>query len=180
MSGRPTDWYVLDLDADPTPGDPLSVQDLSARFLRLAQDAGDAAAAFRRAAGDEAIASWVGLSGDAYRTQIGEFPGDLDKLSRSYGMAGRALSTYAAQLDHAQAQAGTALVRGREARARLTSAQAGLSTATTAETSAARALATARRPDPVATPVPAGTGAAPPSPDPSAVATAVRDAGARR
>ncbi len=175
MSARPTDWFVLDLGGDPTPGDPLSVRDLSARFLRLAGDAGDAAAAFRRVAGDEAIASWVGLSGDAYRDQIGEFPGDLDKLSRSYGMAGRALSAYATQLDHAQTQAGTALVRGREARGRLTSAQAGLSTATATQTAAARALTTARAPDTVAAPVTAGTGAAPPPPDPAAVAAAVRN-----
>ncbi|MGF7235146.1 MAG: putative T7SS-secreted protein, partial [Frankia sp.] len=92
MTGRPTDWHVLDLDADPTPGAPLDIRDLARRLLELGVDASDAASRFRRAGADEAVASWIGLSGDAYRAEIGAFPGDLDKLSASYGMAGRALT----------------------------------------------------------------------------------------
>jgi uncharacterized protein YukE len=172
MSGRPTDWYVLDLDGDPTPGDPLSIQDLARRFMRLARDAAGAATAFRRAVGDEAIASWVGLSGDAYRAEIGDLPADLEKLSASYGMAGRALTGYAGHLDAAQARADAALARGREARARLTSAQSGLATA---EAGAARAMADARGLTIAAAPVPAGTGGAAPAPDPAVVSAAVRD-----
>jgi hypothetical protein len=165
----------LDLDGDPTPGSPMDIRDLATRFLGLAADASSAAGRFRQAAGDEAVASWVGLSGDAYRAEIGGFPGDLDKLSTSYGMAGRALNVFASQLDGAQAQADSALARGREARAHLTSAQAGLTNATTAEASSTQALATARHPRTVAAPVPAGAGATAPAPDPAAVTAAVRN-----
>ena len=30
--GRPTDWHVLDLDQDPTPGDPTQVETLARRL----------------------------------------------------------------------------------------------------------------------------------------------------
>jgi hypothetical protein len=88
VSGRPADWYVLDLDGDPTPGDLYTIDGMAARFLSLASDAGEAAGRLRSLAGDEAVVSWAGSSGDAYREEIGGLPRDLDKLSHSYGMAG--------------------------------------------------------------------------------------------
>ncbi|MGF7236532.1 MAG: WXG100 family type VII secretion target, partial [Frankia sp.] len=166
---------MLDLDADPTPGDPFALRELARRFLGLAADADQAAGRVRALSGDEAVATWVGQSGDAYRAEIGDFPGQLAKLSTSYGMAGRAVGGYASALDGAQAQADRALVAGREARARLTSADAGLSTATTAEAGAARTVSGLTGPS--LTP-PGGLvspGATTLAPDPAAVAAAVRD-----
>ncbi len=159
MTGRPADWAVLDLSGDPTPGAPLDIRDLAGRLLRLAADAADASVRFRRAGADEAVASWTGLSGDAYRAEIGAFPSDLDKLSASYGMAGRALTAYAGRLDGAQTQADVALARGRDARARLVSAQNGLSVATSVEVTTSRAL----------------TGVRSAMPDPATVTAAVRN-----
>lgn len=165
---RPTDWYVLDLDADPTPGDPYGIRDLARRFGGFAADVESATRRVRGLSGNEAIASWVGDAGDAYREEIGGFPDDLDKLSRSYRMASDALNTYARDLDGAQAEADRALVQGRDARARLGTAQNSLTAARSSEQQTNRALTQVRAP------VPAGS-SAPPPPDPTQVAAAVRD-----
>ncbi|WP_250280209.1 putative T7SS-secreted protein, partial [Frankia sp. Cppng1_Ct_nod] len=142
---RPTDWWVLDLDSDPTPGDPYSIRGLARRFLSLASDADDAAGRVRALAGNEAVASWVGESGDAYRDEIESFPKDLDKLSHSYGMAGQALQTYARDLDDAQQRADQALTKGREARAQLDSAQTQVNSAYAAATQTATAVTNLQR-----------------------------------
>ncbi|MGF7237542.1 MAG: WXG100 family type VII secretion target [Frankia sp.] len=160
---------MLDLDGDPTPGDPFGIRELARRFLSLAADATDASGRVRAAAGSDAVGSWVGDAGDAYREQIGALPGDLDKLSTSYGIAGRALTSYAASLDGAQDQADRALSSGREARGRLTSAQTALSTARSADRSTSQALDAARSPALVSG-APAHS-----APDPAAVSAAVRN-----
>jgi hypothetical protein len=177
---RPADWWVLDLVGDPTPGDPFAVRDLARRFLGLAADADHAAGRVRSLAGTEAVSRWVGESGDAYRDEIGDFPGQLAKLSASYGLAGQAVTAYAVSLDGAQVQADRALVAGREARARWGAAKVGLSAAEAAESSAALAADGATRPPARSVP-PAGSvsgfgsAATVLVPDPAVVAAAVRN-----
>jgi hypothetical protein len=116
-------------------------------------------------AGDSAIMSWVGLSGDAFREQFGNFPDQLRKLYTSHEMAGDALVAYAPQLTSAQAQADKALADGREARAQLTTVTGALNAASNAATSAANLAEQTKNP---------GNGA--PAPDPDQVAQAVRNA----
>ena len=126
---RPSDWFVLDLDTDPTPGDPERVEQLADKFLDFAEVSERAYRAVTSLAGDSAIMSWVGLSGDAFREQFGGFPDQLRKLYTSHEMAGDALVAYAPQLTSAQAQADKALADGREARAQLTTVTGALNAA---------------------------------------------------
>lgn len=144
--GRPTDWHVLDLDRDPAPGSPAGVRALARRFDATSRDASDAGRAVRSLAGDQAVLSWLGLAGEVFRGAIDEFPGQLAKLADSYDRAADALSAYASALDGAQEQADRALLRGREARARLDSLTGQLSGAEGALSSASSAVLSARTP----------------------------------
>lgn len=69
--GRPSDWWVLDLGADPTPGDPVSVRSLSRQWDRVADDAEAAERGVRSLASDGAALSWVGAAGEVFRAAIG-------------------------------------------------------------------------------------------------------------
>jgi len=128
--GRPTDWYVLDLDGDPTPGDPVQVLGLAQRVHGFADDVGAALRSIRGLSGDSAVQSWTGLTADEYRSQFDDLPGELDKLERSYRLCGDALAAYWPKLQQAQGDADRALEQGRQARADLNSAQSQLNSAT--------------------------------------------------
>ncbi|WP_203839336.1 hypothetical protein, partial [Winogradskya humida] len=58
---RPTDWDVLDMDGDPTPGDPSRVRQLASRFHDFAETAHRAKVAVDSLQGDGAVLTWVGL-----------------------------------------------------------------------------------------------------------------------
>ncbi|WP_405730620.1 DUF6531 domain-containing protein [Streptomyces sp. NBC_01537] len=127
--GRPADWHVLDLDKDPTPGDPVQVENLARRIHGFADDVGTALRSIRGLSGDSAVQTWTGLSGDEYRRQFDDLPGELDKLERSYRLCGDALATYWPKLQQAQGDADRALEQGRQARADLNTAQSHLNSA---------------------------------------------------
>jgi uncharacterized protein YukE len=135
---RPTDWWVLDLDGDPTPGDPARLRQLASRFHDFAETAHKAKLAVESLQGDGAILAWIGQSGDAFREQFGEFPTQVNKLYQSHLMVGDALDTYAPVLETAQAQADRALADGRAAAEQLKSLQGALSVAQTDFTGAAQ------------------------------------------
>lgn len=149
---RPTDWWVLDMDSDPAPGDPEGIRRLAARFHDFAETAHRAKLAVDSLQGDGALLTWVGMSGDAFREQFGEFPSQVDKLYRSHLMAGDALETYAPVLENAQAQADRALAEGRAAADKVASLQGALNLAemdfTSATQAAERAQAETQAPDP--------------------------------
>jgi RHS repeat-associated protein len=162
---RPSDWIVLDLDEDPTPGDPTRIDTLADRFLDFSETAEHAYRSVTSLQGDSAVMSWVGLSGDAFREHFGGFPDQLRKLYTSHEMVGDALTAYSPQLSTAQAQADRALADGREARDRLNSASLSLTSATADSSGAATHADSLKNPDKSA-----------PPPDPEQVAQAVRDA----
>jgi hypothetical protein len=112
--GRPTDWHVLDLDGDPTPGDVQRIRELARRTREIADNAEGAARNVRGLAGDQATMNWIGAAGDVFKAAIGKFPGQLDKVATSHHMAADALDGYATDLDHAQDQADRALSQARE------------------------------------------------------------------
>nr|MDT0663733.1 DUF6531 domain-containing protein [Micromonospora sp. DSM 115978] len=169
--GRPSDWWVLDLEGDPTPGDPVRVRELAGRFSELSADAFVAAGEVRRQSGEGGVTGWLGEAGAVFTESIGEFPGQLDKLETSYGMVGRALSAYAGELESAQSQADAALVRGREARGRLDTAQGQVAGVESEEESARSVLSAASGVWPL-TEVPASWSTVPPpGVDPSQVRT---------
>ena len=107
--GRPTDWHVLDLDEDPTPGDPVRVRDLARKLTAFTDDVGQALRSIRGLAGDSAVQQWTGKTADEYRSQFDDTPGELEKLERSYRMCGDALTAYWPKLEQAQGDADRAL-----------------------------------------------------------------------
>ena len=162
---RPSDWSVLDLDKDPTPGDPGRVEILADRFLDFSEIAERAHRSVTSLQGDSAVMSWIGLSGDAFRENFGGFPNQLKKLYTSHQMVGDALTGYSPQLEHAQSQADKALADGREARSRLDSVTLQLTSAAADNKAAGSNADSLKNPDKNA-----------PVPDPAQVAQAVRDA----
>ncbi|WP_305787049.1 RHS repeat-associated core domain-containing protein [Symbioplanes lichenis] len=149
---RPVDWDVLDMSGDPTPGDPARLRQLAGRFHDFAETAHRAKLAVESLQGDGSLLTWVGLSGDAFRKQFGDFPNQVNKLYQSHLMAGDALEDFAPVLESAQAQADRALVDGRAAAEKLRSLQGALDIAQTDFTGASQAAKTAQaetvKPDP--------------------------------
>ncbi|MEW2163024.1 DUF6531 domain-containing protein [Streptomyces sp. NPDC007084] len=130
MAGnRPGDWHVLDLDRDPTPGDPERVRHLSRSLHDFADDVGDALRLIKGMAGEDAVLSWAGKSAEAFQDEFAGVPKQLKKLKKSYEMAGDALAAYWPRLERAQALADKALGKGRDAQADLSSAKSRLSSA---------------------------------------------------
>lgn len=106
---RPSDWSPLDLDEDPTPGNAGDIQHLGSTYTTFANNVADV---HKRLTGMEKsgpIAGWKGLSGDAFRKQLGDLPGQLDKLHESYKMAGKALTDFGNAVEAAQKKADNAL-----------------------------------------------------------------------
>ncbi len=126
---RPSDWHVLDLDKDPTPGDPERVRKL-ARFLHdFADDVSEALRLVKGMAGEGTLAEWAGKSAKVFKEEFSGVPKNLRKLEKSYAMCGDALADYWPKLERAQALADKALAKAREAQADLTSAKSKLASA---------------------------------------------------
>jgi hypothetical protein len=70
--GRPSDWFVLDLEGDPTPGDPVVVSGLAGVWSGFADEVEAAERGLRSLAGDGAVLRWLGAAG-----AVEAFPGDL-------------------------------------------------------------------------------------------------------
>ncbi|MGW1216265.1 DUF6531 domain-containing protein [Streptomyces sp. NPDC002499] len=130
MAGyRPSDWHVLDLDKDPTPGDPDRVRTLAKTLHDFADDVSDALRLVKGMAEDDATLQWAGKSAEVFRDQFSGVPKNLKKLKKSYELCGSALADFWPKLERAQALADKALVKAREARSNLSSAQSRLSSA---------------------------------------------------
>ncbi|MFJ4831420.1 RHS repeat-associated core domain-containing protein [Streptomyces sp. NPDC088747] len=139
MAGvRPKDWHVLDLDRDPTPGDPDRVRSLAKNLQDFADDVGDALRLIKGMADEEAVLQWAGKSAKAFQDQFSGVPKQLKKLKTSYDMAGGALAAYWPKLERAQALADRALADGRAAQSDLSSAKSRLSSADTWVTKAGK------------------------------------------
>ncbi len=126
---RPTDWHVLDLEKDPTPGDPDRVKSLAKSLHDFADDVQDALRLVKGMAEEDAVLTMVGKTADVFRDEFSGVPKNLKKLKKSYDLAGDALAAYWPELERAQALADKALAQGREAQADLSSAKSRLSSA---------------------------------------------------
>ncbi|MEU8744520.1 DUF6531 domain-containing protein [Streptomyces parvulus] len=126
---RPSDWHVLDLDKDPTPGDPQRVRTLAKTLHDFADDVSEALRLVKGMAGETTLAEWAGKSAAVFKEEFSGVPKNLKKLEKSYGMCGDALADFWPKLERAQALADRALVKAREARQDLSSAQSKLSSA---------------------------------------------------
>ncbi|MDT0268762.1 DUF6531 domain-containing protein [Streptomyces sp. DSM 44915] len=127
---RPSDWSPVDMDRDPTPGEPDEVRELADELRDFADDVGDALGRIRGMAGERAMLDWAGLSADAFRREFDGVPGNLTKLEESYSLCSQALQTYWPKLQTAQGMADRALDRAVAAQADLASAQSALGDAT--------------------------------------------------
>jgi hypothetical protein len=134
---RPVDWWVLDLEGDPTPGSPAAIRRMARSWSGLADDAEYAETRIRQLMGDEALGSWVGEAGDAFRSRTGDLPEQLGRCKSSYRRASEALGWWADRLDVHQGDADAALVRGRAARDEVEAARARASAAAAAVAGAA-------------------------------------------
>ncbi|SFD59172.1 DUF6531 domain-containing protein [Streptomyces aidingensis] len=128
--GRASDWSPLDMDQDPTPGDPSRIEQLGNKFTTFADDVYDALQKVRTLGEDGTLAAFVGESADSYRDKFDKVPPNLEKLHTSYDLAGQALLTYAPKLEDAQRDADQALTDAEDARAELSTAQSWLERAT--------------------------------------------------
>ncbi|MEW1566590.1 RHS repeat-associated core domain-containing protein [Streptomyces sp. NPDC093509] len=120
---------MLDLERDPTPGDPDRVRHLSKNLHDFADDVGDALRLIKGMAGEDAVLAWAGKSAKAFQDEFAGVPKQLKKLKKSYEMAGDALAAYWPKLERAQALADKALAKGRDAQSDLSSAKSRLSSA---------------------------------------------------
>ncbi|MFD1074716.1 hypothetical protein ACFQ29_15855, partial [Longispora fulva] len=114
MALRPSDWTVLGLHADPTPGDPARIDEVitSVRDLgQAARDVDTGLAAVLNKAGPEAFA---GKTADALREKIsGRLRGFVVSIAEAFEWTTGALTTYVAALRDEQWRADNALSQGR-------------------------------------------------------------------
>ncbi|MGH4032481.1 putative T7SS-secreted protein [Actinomycetota bacterium Odt1-20B] len=129
MSGRPTDWHILDRDADPAPGDPARLRLLARTVRTIADDADTAARGVKSLSKDHGAMEWIGAAGDVFKEAVGDFPKQLKKVGDSHGQAADALDAYIKDLETAQSQADRALASGREVYEQVKSLRSQLSTA---------------------------------------------------
>ncbi|GHF26895.1 WXG100 family type VII secretion target [Streptomyces fumanus] len=127
MSHRPTDWHILDLDKDPTPGDPHRIRQLAGTLHDFAEDVGEALRDLKGIAKEDEILSWAGKTAEVFAEEFADAPKKLRKLKKSYDLAGDALASFWPDLQDAQEKADKALRDGRKAREELTTAQTALS-----------------------------------------------------
>jgi RHS repeat-associated protein len=127
VSHRPTDWHILDLDDDPTPGDPHRIRKLAGTLHDFAADVGEALRDLKGIAKEDEILSWAGKTADVFAEEFADAPKKLRKLKKSYDLAGDALASFWPDLQDAQEKADKALRDGRKAREELTTAQTALS-----------------------------------------------------
>ncbi|CAM5381554.1 hypothetical protein SVIOM342S_09475 [Streptomyces violaceorubidus] len=91
---RPSDWHVLDLDKDPTPGDPQRVRTLAKTLHDFADDVSEALRLVKGMAGESTLAEWAGKSATVFKEEFDGVPKNLRKLEKSYGMCGDALADF--------------------------------------------------------------------------------------
>jgi RHS repeat-associated protein len=117
------------LDKDPTPGDPQRVRTLAKQLHDFADDVSEALRLVKGMAGEGTLLEWAGKSADVFKEDFADVPKNLKKLKKSYEMCGDALADFWPKLERAQSLADKALIKGREARDSLSSAQSRLTSA---------------------------------------------------
>ncbi|MEU9915188.1 RHS repeat-associated core domain-containing protein [Streptomyces sp. NPDC051001] len=170
MAGhRPADWHVLDLDKDPTPGDPDRVRSLARTLHDFADDVSDALRLVKGMSDEDTLLQWAGKSAEVFKDEFGGVPKNLKKLKKSYELCGNALADFWPKLERAQALADKALAKAREAQANLSSANSRLASADSWVTRASKE-ADKYKDDPT------GSKSSADKPDESKVRAATRDA----
>ncbi|WP_131770726.1 DUF6531 domain-containing protein, partial [Candidatus Protofrankia californiensis] len=113
-----SDWGVLELDGDPTPGDPDAVRTMAARLRERAELAQSNTTRLRAIAGGGGDLRMTGDYAARFTEALVELPDELAKLARAYRGCGEALFTYSTGLAEAKTRAGGALRQGVDAEGR--------------------------------------------------------------
>ena len=129
MAVRPSDWFLVELSADPVPGDAFGIRSLAAKYADIAATAGDAADGVHRARTSGVASEWIGDAGEVFRDKSERMPGELRKANDSYSIVAAALTAWASAVDDTQAQADRGLQQAREAHTDRLAASAALSVA---------------------------------------------------
>ncbi|MFT4233340.1 MAG: hypothetical protein QM606_11280, partial [Leucobacter sp.] len=138
--GRPSDWDVVDLAKDPTPGETWGVKALARGYQRIADSAEEAGTILTRVKSTGSSGVWIGEAGDAFREKIDDLPDHLDKCVDSFAKAADALFGWATKMSTLQSSADTNLERARLAADDLEAAQTRLAEAEQAAASIMRTL----------------------------------------
>ena len=117
-----SDWQVLGLAGDPTPGDPAGTRDLASRLQQQAELAGANAGRLRTLAAGDGDLAMQGDYAPKYSAVLAELPGQLTTQQTAYTGCGTALAAFAATLTQAKTTSATALRDGEDADARYTAA----------------------------------------------------------
>jgi len=126
---RPSDWFLVGLPVDPTPGDAFGIRALAQKYADIAQIAGEASTGVRNARSSGSASAWVGDAAEVFRDRSSRMPGELLKANDSYQTVADALRAWAESVDDTQAQADRGLQHAREAAADRTRAMAALGAA---------------------------------------------------
>lgn len=110
-----SEWQVLDLNGDPTPGDPGRIRELVGRLHQQTELIDRNVSRLRSVSADGGDLRMEGDYAPKFREVLSELPDELAKLGKAYRGCGTALSTFASSLEAAKAKSGTALRQGRDA-----------------------------------------------------------------
>ncbi len=108
-------WGVLELDGDPTPGDPDAVRAMAVRLRTQAELAESGTARLRAIAGSGGDLAMAGDYASLFTEALVELPDGLARLARAYRGCGDALFGFANGLTEAKIRAGVALRQGLDA-----------------------------------------------------------------
>ena len=105
---RPRDWSALGLNHDPIPGDPQEIRAQAIKFREIAHDIGDTAIKLESIANsNDATGKFV----EAFAVQAIDVASRIGKAQIRYRDFADALGSYAAPLDHVQAESLQPLTR---------------------------------------------------------------------
>ncbi|MFL6078193.1 MAG: putative T7SS-secreted protein [Mycobacteriales bacterium] len=107
------EWYPLDRDRNPIPGDPDKVREYASYFQQTHDRITQHNSTFR--GWKAADAEWEGEAAKAYDNKMTDLPEKLDKVAKRFGGIAEALNAYYPKLDAAQSKALGALNRARAA-----------------------------------------------------------------
>ncbi|MEU8865903.1 hypothetical protein [Streptomyces umbrinus] len=80
---------MLDLEKDPTPGDPVRVKSLAKSLRDFSDDVQDALRLVKGMTDEDAVLSMVGKTTDVFRDEFSGVPKNLKKLKKSYDLETR-------------------------------------------------------------------------------------------
>lgn len=132
---RPSDWHVIDLSGDPTPGESSGVRTLAREYRDVATAARSAETVLRRVQSSGTSAVWVGAAAEVFRDGLEDFPENIGKCAASFGIVSDAIYSWATSIDSWQTQADTNLNKARLAKEDIATAQTDLASAQSAASS---------------------------------------------